>query len=137
MDAVWQTLVPAMVEQLLPLVVTAMGLMATWALNSLRRKLDSEAAGRALDSVERVVRAVVDELDQTLVPHIRRVSQDGVITQEERNALRATAKTKILAALGKHGAREARRYFGDLDAFLDSLIEAKVRSARLLEGMRQ
>ena len=134
MDEVWKAIVPPLVEQLLPLVVTAIGIFASWALNSLRRKLDSEAATGALDSVERVVKAVVAELDQTLVPQIREASEDGVITDAERAELLATAKTKVLAALGKHGAKEVTRYFGDLDGFVLSLIEAKVRQARVEGG---
>lgn len=98
MNELWQTIRP----ELLSFVVTLLGLISTWAINSLRRKLDVEHAGSILDQVERVTNLVVLELEQTMVPEIKAALEDGKLSKDEAEKLKKLAIERVQAHVGKN-----------------------------------
>lgn len=97
MDQLWQAIAPELVS----LVVTILGIVSTWAINSLRRKLDVEHAGAILDQVERVTNLVVLELEQTMVPEIKAALADGKLSEAEAVKLRELAIERVQSHVGK------------------------------------
>lgn len=97
MSELWEAIRP----ELLSFVVTLLGLFLTLAVNSLRRKFDNDTAGAILDQVEKAASLVVRELEQTMVPEVKAALEDGKLTKEEADKLKAIAIERVQAHVGK------------------------------------
>ena len=118
-----KTIAPPLVEALTPLLLLALTTAGTMLMNAVRRKFDSEVAHNLLDRVEQAANMAVKELEQTLLPEIRRALEgDGKIDVEEALNIRAKARESVRRILGnKHPAT---------DAVINSAIEAAVHNLR-------
>lgn len=123
MNDLIKTFAPPLIEALTPLLLLALTTAGTMLMNALRKKFDNEAAHSLLDHVERAANMAVKELEQTMLPEIRRaLADDGRIDSEEAFHIRNTALVIAKRILGdKHPAT---------DVVINSAIEAAVHNLR-------
>jgi hypothetical protein len=95
MNELWEALAP----QLVPLVVSLVGIVSTWAINSLRKRLDSQRALTILNLVERMVEIGVSEAEQVVVPEAKKAMVDGKLTREEGDKIKALVIERAKAHL--------------------------------------
>lgn len=114
-----KTIVPLLVEALTPLLMLASAML----MSAMRKKFKSEAAHSMLDHVEKAANMAVKELEQTLLPEIRRaLADDGRIDAEEALVIRTKATESVKRILGnRHPAT---------DDVINSAIEAAVHTLR-------
>lgn len=106
MEELWSAIRPELVS----FVATILGLAATWAINSLRRKIDHETAGEILDQVEKAANLVVRELEQSVVPEVKACLKeklgvtDGKLSKAEAGKVKAMAVERVKAYVPKASA---------------------------------
>lgn len=134
MDELWKALLPTLVETGAPLIATILSTLAGLALNALRRKLNHEAADRAITRLERVVTLAVHDVEQSIMPAIRAAAADGKITPEEAKGLKLAAASRAKTILGTKGVKELKASAGDIGEIISTVIEAKVRELRMRQS---
>lgn len=121
----------AVLQYVVPALVTVLGPLLIWALSALATFLKSKASESKVFGVLSVVteaaNSVVAELNATLKPQLQAALADGVLTQAEKDQLKAAAlqvlKTKLPAAT----LASAQGMFGPLlDTWLGGLVERAV-----------
>lgn len=119
MSEVWQTLYPMLLEMVLTTFVAVLGTVASWAVNSFRKKLDGEVWEGVIDRLQTVSRTVVYELESTIVPELKQSLADGKLTPAEIERLRDIAINRAAFYLGGgdvstiHGrTKNARKVIG-------------------------
>jgi hypothetical protein len=85
MNELWKAIAPELVS----FVVTILGIVSTWAINSLRKRLESQRALAVLNLVERVVEIGVSEAEQVVVPRVKKAVEDGKLTRMEGDKIKA------------------------------------------------
>jgi len=103
------------------LVSTALGLGA----KLLREKVKNEAFGRAIISVENVVKAAVLEAQQTIVENLKE-RNGGKLTDDEKIWIKDKVMKAVKERLTSETIKELQGITSDLEGFLSSLIETQV-----------
>lgn len=121
----------AVLQYVVPALVTVLGPLAIWALGQLGAFLKSKSSESkvlgVLSVVTEAANSVVAELNATLKPQLQAALADGVLTQAEKDQLKKAAldvlKTKLPAAT----LASAQGLFGPmLDTWLGGLVERAV-----------
>lgn len=86
------------------------------------------------------LKALLFKLNEFATVAVADVAQEAVrlkskapnkkLSDAEAQLLRDMARTKIMAFLGEQGKVQAEKHLGDLNAFIDSKIEAEVKAAK-------
>lgn len=118
---------------LLPAVVALLGMYMKVLTTKLKREIENETANHYIDILERVTFNVVQELNQTLVDTLK-ARQEGKLSSEEKQAILQSAKLRILNNITATQREVLETVYGDLDGYLDTLIESKVRMAKQLDS---
>lgn len=124
---------------LVPVVVTLLGLLGTWLTKVVTSKLQTEQQRSIALTLSELASDVVLELQQTTVEAAKERARDGKITAEEAADIKQLAVDKLKAMLGPKGKAKALKAFGfdddaQLEAFISTKIEAEVRKARATIG---
>lgn len=127
LTAVLQYVVPALVTVLGPLAIWALGQLAAF----LRAKASESKVFGVLSVVTEAANSVVAELNVTLKPQLQAALADGVLTDAEKKQLKEAAllvlKTKLPAAT----LQSAQGLFGPmLDTWLGGLVERAVQEQK-------
>ena len=101
LELLWEALRPVLLESLIGLVTAALGILSAWAVNSLRRKLDNEAARARMEAVARAAVIVVRDLEQNVVPAVKAGLADGKLTKAEGEKIKQLAVSLVLGHVGK------------------------------------
>lgn len=128
---------PVLLEHVLPLVMTLLGLLSTWLVKTLKDKFESERASAVLDSVHYLSQTIVEDLQQTVVEALKNSMADGKLTQSERERIKAIALDRLRVVLGPAMIKTLDRYFGNVDSLMDSAIEASVHELKLIGRLRK
>jgi len=120
----------------LALVSTLLSALLAWVGGAVRRwlvsKTKSEVAGRVSDLAFQVVL----EIQQTVAAKIREAAADGVITAEEKAAIKEAALDVLRSRVGAKGITEIKAVLGyppdQIDGFLGGLIESAVFKLKLM-----
>jgi hypothetical protein len=134
-------LLSQVVNQLAPLVVTLLGALGSWVLLELKKRITNARALDVINKVSSLAETVVLDLEQTVIGALREAAADGVISAADAENAKMIALAKVKAYLGPKGKREALAAFGfaddaDLDAFINSHIEAAVAKAKAMIGRK-
>ncbi len=133
-----QTIIPALIQYVLPVLVTALIPLIGVAIRALAMKWAAEgkeSKGKALAArLLLFTDAVVADLNANLKDQLVAASADGTIDDAERAALKAAAMERIKILLADKGMAEVKEVFNimapALDTLLSGLIEKAVAGAK-------
>lgn len=124
-----QTPLQQIVDALVPLVVTLVGLLFSWLTATIRSKVKSEQARGVLLRLSEQARDVVLELEQTWAGQLRTAAKDGKLDATEVAELKHAALANLKGYLGERGRDEALKVLGFQDeAELENLLRAKLEA---------
>ena len=134
-------LLAQVVNQLAPIVVSIVGMLGGWVLLELKKRISNARALDVINKVSSLTETVVLDLEQTVIANLRDAAADGTITATEAEQAKVIALAKVKSYLGPKGKKEALAAFGfqddsDLDAFINSHIEAAVAKAKTTLGRK-
>lgn len=131
MDGFWQAALPTVINILLPIALTALAGIGGMALDAVRRYFNNAAADRLLDRVERAASIAVHDIEQTMVPQLKRAAEDGRITPAEAKGLRLAGVIRVKKLMSNKALKElGRDVGGDLEEVIAHMLEAKVKQMR-------
>ena len=125
------------VQALIPL----LGVLVTFVIGQISRLLKSQIKkieneqirGMILsvkEEAERVAVNAVNQTNQTLVDELKEQAENGKLSQENaRNALNK-AKVYFRTHISKAGLETLEKEYGDLDRWIEDLIEAKIKEQK-------
>lgn len=121
----------AVLQYVVPALITVLGPLAVWAIGQLGGFFKAKAGESKIFSVLSVVTdaaaSVVAELNVTLKPQLQAALADGVLTQVEKDQLKAAALTVLKTKLPAATLASAQGMFGPmLDTWLGGLVERAV-----------
>lgn len=132
MDDLAKALLPTFVEYGIPLLVTVIAGLGARALEAARRYFNNAAADRLLNNLERAASLAVHEVEQTIVPQIKRAAADGQFTVKELSGIRKATELRVRQTMGSNAMAELGQTMkDDLHKVLTTAIEAKVREMRI------
>jgi len=123
-------------EQAINILQPLILLLGSWAVAEaarwIRSRVRNEYAQGALLRLNDAVATAARELAQTTVADLKAAAQDGKLTEEEVEELRAKAAANTRAYLGKKGVAELERVVGakEIEAFIQAKIEAAVHDLK-------
>jgi len=117
---------PYLLDALFPILVALVGTFMSWALNSLRKKYDSELATGILNRTHIIADIVVRELEHAIVPAIKEAFADGKLSAQEAAKIRELAITRILVYLGDDDATHLHKKTKRSRELVGSIVEAKI-----------
>lgn len=121
-------------ETILPLLLTALGGVAVWALAQLtlwlREKATTSKVARIGGVVADLAASIVAELNATLRPQLEAALKDGVLTDVEKTQLKTTALNILKTKLPAGTQALATSVFGAaVDTWLSGHVERAVVAA--------
>jgi len=124
-----EALIPIVTNALIPGFGTILTALVFWGLFELTRyvktKTKNEAVNDAVLHVCDTVETTVRELEQTLVPQIKKAAADGKISGEEARELKEVALRKVKDQIPEKIAKTAEMAVNSVD----KLIRAKIENA--------
>lgn len=134
LTAVLQYVVPALVTVLGPLAIWALGQLAAF----LRAKSSESKVFGVLSVVTEAANSVVAELNVTLKPQLQAALADGVLTQAEKDQLKAAALAVLKTKLPSATLGAAQGMFGPmLDTWLGGLVERAVIDQKPVKNLEE
>ncbi|MCX5909958.1 MAG: hypothetical protein NTY64_22980 [Deltaproteobacteria bacterium] len=121
-----ETILTALLPQLLPLLGIILAVLATWGIAILKTKIGNDFAKTALDQVDQVTTAVVGHISQTLADGMKTVASDGKLTEAQKIQLKATAIGEIQNLLSTEVKGAAEKAVTSLQAYIAQKIEEQV-----------
>ncbi len=118
---------------LLPVAAVLVSAALGFGAEFLRQKTKNEIAGRAISSVESVVKAAVLEAQQTVVESLKE-RNGGKLTEEEKGWIKSKVLKVVKDRLTSETLKELKGITSDLEGYLSSLIESYVYGNRLAGG---
>jgi hypothetical protein len=124
-------LLPQLVEALITVVTAIVIFLLTRLTSAIQSKVKGEQASTFIERASSQARDVVLELEQTLVPSMRKAASDGKLDQSDVDVLRDEALRTLKLHLGPKGLAEGMQVLGfkgveDLERVLRAKIEAEV-----------
>jgi len=116
-------------EMLLPIFMALLSWGAVALANFIRAKVKNEYLAGALVRLNDAVLSAVKEVQQTIVDGLREARTDGVITEEEKDQIKARAVAAVRAYLGVRGLLELGKILGLDDSSLGAMIAGKIEAA--------
>lgn len=109
-----------------PIIVTSIGIIATWLLNELRRwatsKTNSQVIDTAFNQLNLITKGAVVRAEQL----IKEFTANGKITAEEGIKLKSTVFKDIKTQIPKSTEIILKKNLNNFDDFIDSKIEEMV-----------
>jgi len=106
-----------------PAVVTAVGIIITWALNELRRyvrlKTDNESIDFAFKQFNFIATGAVIKAEQQM----KKYAADGKITKEEAEKIKTIVFNEVKSQIPKSTETILKKGINDLDDLIDTRIE--------------
>lgn len=131
MDQIGAALLPVFIQYGIPAITAWLAVLGTMALNSARKYADNASADRLIGSLERAATMAVHDVEQTIVPQLKRAAADGHITATEIAGVRLAAVQRIRKVMGSDGMRKLSDQMGDdAEAVIHHMIESAVRQMR-------
>ena len=126
MPELWQSIYPILIEAVLPMIVAVLGTVGAWAINALRRKLDSDLCQAVLNRVQDVGAVVVREIEQTIVPEVKKAMADGKLSPEEAERIREIAITRVMLYLGGEDVYRLQKKTGKARDVIAGVVESEL-----------
>ena len=116
------------------IVTTAIPVLVTYLCKFLyekwtegKIKIENEKVSNTLDNVVKMVLDVVETTNQTFVDELKK---NGEFTKEAATEAFHISKEKALKMLSDDAIEIISKIYGDVDVYLDTLIEATVRQLK-------
>lgn len=116
------------------LITTAVPVLTTYLCKFLytkwtegKVKIENEKISQTLDSVVKMVLDAVEATNQTFVDELKK---KGEFTEESALEAFSITKETVLDMLSEDAADIITTVYGDIDVYLDTLIEATVRKLK-------
>lgn len=123
------------VQILAPIAVSVASAVIIWALGEgarwVRTKTKNEQVASAIDRLSYTAATTVAELEQALVPALKKRAADGKLSAKDRRQLQALAVSKIKARLAPAVQQQAGQAIADLDGWLQAKIEQAVLAMKV------
>lgn len=100
-------------------------LYAKWTEGKV--KIENEKISTTLDSVIKMVLGVVESVNQTFVDELKK---KGAFTEDSAKEAFNKSKETALKMLSNESADIITKVYGDVDVYLDTLIEATVKQLK-------
>jgi predicted transcriptional regulator len=127
-DLIWN-----IVELLMPVLTALIGaafyFLTVWLKNKAAAIKNEDARLFVMDVITRSTDAVRDAVlatKQQLVDDLKAAHEDGALTEEEKLLAFTTAKNTFLNMVGEYGLNELKTVIGNVDTWLETMIEAWV-----------
>ena len=132
----------AVLQYVVPALVTVLGPLAIWALGQLAAFLKAKTGESKVFSVLSVVTdaaaSVVAELNVTLKPQLQAALADGVLTDDEKRQLKKAALDILKHKLPAATLASAQGMFGPLlDTWLGGLVERAVIDQKPVKNLEE
>ena len=124
-------LIGAAAQYLIPLLGTLITGLVGWGVVVLKKKTDLDVAKTALDQVDQIVGTVVGYLSQTTAKDLKKLSQDGHLSKEDRLNLRSTAFTQAKHLVSIQVSRAAEKSVDNLGEYIREKIEERVLAGKV------
>lgn len=123
-----------LLPQLMEIAGSLLLVVCSWAATQIalwiRKKGQYEKVATAIIRIDDAVQTAVRQVEQTIRPMLNEISQDGLVTVEEKRQLKFTAMASVRDYLGGKGLEDSGRALkmteDKLLAYLDGKIEAEV-----------
>jgi hypothetical protein len=123
-----------LVEIFGPLVASVVSAILIWLLSEIARQVrartNNELAVSAIDRLTHTVATTVMEMEQTIVPTMKKAASDGKLSREDVNILRDMALARVKNRLQPSVQKQAARVVADIDGLLQGKIEQLVYSMK-------
>ena len=116
------------VEVLAPVLMAALTWAAALLANWLRAKVKNVYLQGLFLRLEDAVLTAVKEANQVMVDALKDASSDGVLTEEEKAAVKAKVIAVVKSHLGVKGLAELAKILGLDDGALTALIGSKIEA---------
>lgn len=123
------TVIQIIVIPLLPAVAVLIGVYLKVLTNKIKKEINNDDISIYIDILERTVFNVVQKLNQTLVEELKDI-QEGKLSPEQQKYILNTAKQDVLLQLNETQVEILRQVYSDLDEYITTLIESKVRLSK-------
>lgn len=126
-----KALLPGLIDIGVPIILTALAGVGGMLLDAMRRYFNNAAADRLLKRAERAASIAVHDIEQTMVPQLKRAAADGRITQDEARGLRQASVLRVKKVMGSKAMKQlGAEMKDDLEDVIGHLIESKVKQMR-------
>lgn len=122
-----------LVPPVLGLIVALLTWLLAEAANYVRKRTGNEIVNNAITRLCSMTETVVAELNQEFVDTLRKKTEDGRLSIEDRMELRQTALNRIRNRLAPEVLKIAAKGLADLDGFIGSRIERAVREQKAVK----
>lgn len=123
------TVIQIIIIPLLPAVAVLIGVYLKVLTNKIKKEINNDDISIYIDILERTVFNVVQKLNQTLVEELKDI-QEGKLSPEQQKYILNTAKQDVLLQLNETQVEILRQVYSDLDEYITTLIESKVRLSK-------
>jgi hypothetical protein len=117
---------PELLTTILEIILAVIGWLGAQLLNEVRKTQKGKHANETLDRLERIAAMAVKDIEQTLLPQVKKAAKDGKLSDEDVANLRAEAVGRVMTLLGTSGKKELDGLVGDVGEAVIMAIESKV-----------
>ena len=121
--------VPAITALLLWLVSKLIKFFDT-KVNEIKTRVKNETLVKYIDIVAINAKNIVMSLNQTMVEDLKAAASDGKLTKEDALNIKTKALTLLTNTVSEDMKQVLEESFGDLHAYLDTLIEKTVAEVK-------
>lgn len=126
MNEITSQIVTQAMALVVPMLITAIGVIATWLLNELRKwtksKTDNQTIDTAFNQFDKITKGAVVRAEQA----IKEFASDGKITSEEAIKIKKLVFNNIKTQIPKSTGIILKKSVNNFDDFIDSKIEETV-----------
>jgi len=126
----WQQFVYDVVLALVPVLVAGLITLIGAAFSYLRTRYEWLRELRTIEQVESTLYALVQEANQTLVEEARRAREDGKLTPEDAERIKAEVIKRFWQIVTTEQSRILQAIAEDMEAWLSAKIEELVVRAK-------
>ena len=117
---------------LINLAVAVIPVLAAFIIAFLKKKtqevqdnINNQKANKYIDIAHEAVEQVVSAIAQTYVDKLK---ESGSFDEDAKKSAFILAKTRVLTIVGLEGKKVLGELYGDVDVYLNALIEAEVKN---------
>lgn len=124
MNETIQTILTAILVAAVPVITSELVKFLKQQAQAIKGKNKQEWLNKYIDRATKVITDVVTAISQTTVDTLK---QQGAFTKEKQQEAFNKAKTEIMELLTQESKEALKEAYGDLDAWIESQIEANVK----------
>jgi len=128
----WQDILKQIVEALGIFILSVIGILSTWALETLRKKLNSDLTSSILQRIDNTAQHVVNELEQTVVAEI--IDENGKLPLDQVKYIKGLAVDRLLDHISESDKSVIQKSGKDLNKTVNMMIESAVLRGKIVSS---